>query len=370
MTQEEFDALDNNQPSAVQAASSTGSKYQPLSAIKAQGPVRLAAVGLSVVATGIFGGVTFLGADPVQVSAILQGPAQLKSGPGALPKLPQEPPAVAQLPPTRISGVQALQQTQAVADPTPPPTPVAPAELTISDAEIEAQAPVVSVDCDVAATATARAGAIIALKILAPCDAGSRVDIFQGDLQTAFTLDSDGGIDLELPALSAAATVAVVVEDHPPVSLLTEVRDMGDYNRAVLYWQGNLGLEMHAFEDAAAIYGSEAHVSQLKPRDAARALTGNGGYMTILGDADLAQANVALVYTAPAAQAATVSIEAPILAENCGQKVVAGTIFIPADDTTRTQDLMLTLPTCEAEGDYVMLGNLMAFTPSINLASN
>lgn len=352
MTQEEFDALDDTRPDTPEAVPV---KPDLLTQVKAQGPVRLGALGVMLAAAGTVGAVTLFGSDPVEVSAIEALPASTTSD--ALPAMPSEPELVANLGPALAAAVDDIEPTQATAtpDPSPAAAPVIVTEVT---------------DCTVTTEGTALAGARIGLEINAPCDAGSRADIFQGDLQIAVALDAEGQGQIDLPALSGVATVAVVVEGRAPVSLLTEVPDMASYNRAVLHWQGDMGLELHAFEGADADYGTDGHVSPQSPQTIAHVLAGTGGHLTMLGDPTLENANMALVYSAATETGVDISIEAPVLAGNCGQEVFAGTIKITPDTSPEAQDLTLTMPGCDATGEIVMLGDLISFAAQVDLAAN
>lgn len=357
MTQEEFDALDDTHP-AVAPATGGGA----LAILRSQGPVRLAALGLAVIAAGAFGATTLMGGDPVQVTQVQSIPGTATGG--ALPVLPQAPAAVAAISSAPIRRVENVEPTQAILTrdligpmPAAMPGAAAPEKILI-------------VTCDVVASALPLAGALIALDVSAPCDAGARVDVLQGDLQIAVALDTGGTARMDLPALSAAATIAVVVAGRAPVSLLARTEDIGAYTRAVLHWDGNMALELHAFEGSDADYGTPGHVSPQTPHNIARALSGNGGYITALGDASIEDAKVALVYTAPADVPLDISLEAPVTDATCGRDIFAGTIRTAPDGGTQTQDLMLTMPACDGDGGYVMLGSLTSPAPSLDLASN
>jgi len=325
----------------------------PLAAIKAQGPVRLAALGLAFVAAAGFVGAQFIGgADPVQVSQVAPVSANPVAAPrpkaNDLPTMPQPPAAVAALASPAIRSIQAVEPTLAVVS-------------------REASKPT-SATCDVRVEVAPLAGAMVALDIAAPCDPSARVDIFQGDLQIAIPLDEVGQAQVEMPTLTATSTLAVVVSGRAPVSLLTDGSDVADYDRTVLFWQGDMGLELHAFENDAD-YGMLGHVSPRMPSNIAKALSGNGGYLQMLGDPTLAEANVALVYTVPASVASDLSVEAPVLAGNCTRDVLAGTIRSFAGAAPVLQDLTFTMPDCDAVGDYVLLGDPTAAAVQIASAT-
>lgn len=349
MTQEEFDALDDTPPGGLAIApAKTGGV---LATLRNQGPVRLGAIGLMVLAAGAFGAARFLGDAPVEVSAV-----EPVSAPVALPMMPAAP-------------------KKGIALPTPVVRPIENREqVAFVPAEFEAPKffgpQVASTECTVTTSIMPLAGAIIALDIRAPCDAGTRADIFQGDLQITISLDDDGRAQINVPALSAEPTVAVAVEGRTPVSALAQVSDIDGYSRTVLHWQGDMALELHAFETRGASYGGPGHVSPANPAGIARVLSRSGGYITTLGDISLDDAHIAQVYTVPADKSVEISIEAPVTASNCTHEVTAGTIRIAPGVDTLAQDVTLTMPDCDATGDYVMLDQLTLGASQVALAAN
>ena len=378
MTQEEFDALEDDAPEQPPVSASSDKKTNTSSrssvvgtafaAVRSQSPVRLAAFGIAVLGAAIVltmmpgpddtnTRASALATEVQPVSAVLQQTAvtstqdsaqpdpsstTVTAATNSLPSLPADPDTFATLAPAPIRKIENLRPTQAA---------------------------VATPDCTVTVDAKPQAGAIVGLYIAAPCDGAARADILQGDLQIAVALDENGMAQVAMPALSAMAVIAVAVADRDPVNQITTVADMDDYARTVLYWQNDVGLELHAFEDDAD-YGTDGHIAPETPRNIARILSGNGGYLTTLGDATLDDARVALVYTAPASQAVAISIEAPVLASNCGQQIVAGTIQATPGIATITQNLTFRMPGCEAEGEYVMLGDLVAPVAQVDVASN
>lgn len=366
MTQDEFDALDDTRPGEPAAMPV---KPDLLSALKAQGPIRLSALALMLVTAGTVGAMTFLGDDPVETSAVEPMPALTEASRGLpqAPQFPDVPDAVADLAPIRaVDAVEQTQTTSGEATTTQVAAPVRAAEMS------EAEIPVATAatDCTVTVDAMALAGALIGLDVRAPCDAGARVDFFLGDLRVAETLDEMGQGQITLPALSRTSTVATVVEGRAPVSLLAEVSDIASYNRTVLHWQGDMGLELHAFEGASADYGADGHVSPLVPRTIAHALSGNGGYMTMLGDPALEGAHLALVYTAGLDVSVAVGVDVPVLARNCGQEIFADMIKVASGNPLASQELTLTMPDCDATGGIVMLGELITFAAQVDVATN
>ncbi|WP_371155738.1 hypothetical protein [Jannaschia sp. 2305UL9-9] len=281
-------------------------------------------------------------------------------------------------PDTQMAGVAAMVAT---GTPTPgtdaetvlsaPQEPIAVAALetpsirTLTDVR-ETQATTGEGPCAVSVQAMPLAAATIALEIASPCDAGARVDIIQDDLQVAIALDDAGLATVEVPSLSDTPSVAVLVEARDPVVIQSETVDFDRYHRAVLFWQDDAGLELHAFEGDAT-YGEEGHVGPSGDRTIAHALSGNGGFLTTVGDPTLDESRAAMIYTVPAGMSVDLSIEAAVTETNCEKTVYGGTIQTGPGIAAITQDVTLTMPTCEAVGDYILLGSLLR---PIAVASN
>ncbi|MGB3409424.1 MAG: hypothetical protein WBA67_18240 [Jannaschia sp.] len=234
------------------------------------------------------------------------------------------------------------------------PTPPAPKVAAVR----ETLATTATGPCMVSIEVMPLAAATVAVDINAPCDPRRRVDIIQNDLQIAVALDAEGRASLDLPALSRAPAIAVLVTDRDPVTVQTDSVDFEKYQRAVVYWQGDAAFELHAFEGDAG-YGDEGHVGPSRPRTIAHALSGNGGFMTTLGDVALSDARMAIVYTVSAETPVDLSIEAPVTAANCEQTVFGGSIRVGPNAPAITEEITMTIPSCEGIGDYVLLGDMM-----------
>ncbi|UWQ18219.1 hypothetical protein [Jannaschia sp. M317] len=269
--------------------------------------------------------------DAPATAAVRMDVAEVRITDDVLPAMPSDAMPDAELAPAPIRKLSGLRDTQAVAGEGP---------------------------CKVSVQAMPLAAATVAIDISAPCDGGARVDVLQSDLQIAVALGPDGKTTVELPALSAMPAVSVLVTDRDPVTVQTEAVDFAMYHRAILHWQGMAGLELHAFEGGGT-YGDPGHVSPETPRTIAHALSGNGGFLTSLGDDGLDNAYMALVYTVPQGLEAEISIEAPVTVANCDQTVHGGTIQTGPGAGSDTQELSMTMPACDAVGDFVLLGSLL-----------
>ncbi|MEM7641092.1 MAG: hypothetical protein AAF366_01025 [Pseudomonadota bacterium] len=213
-----------------------------------------------------------------------------------------------------------------------------------------------TVDCAVRVEAIPQAVAMIALKIEAPCDAETRVELKEGPLQVAVRTDGDGLAAIRMPALVAEPRFQIRVGTRAPVEVASIAREADRYARAILHWRGDSGLELHAFEGDAD-YGQDGHVWAEAPRTIAHALSGNGGFLTILGDPSLPDSRLAAVYTHPVDVSADISIEVPVTEANCDREIAGRTILSGPDLLLGDLDLTIMMPSCDAVGTIVVLGS-------------
>jgi hypothetical protein len=217
--------------------------------------------------------------------------------------------------------------------------------------------------CDVKMSAAPAAGAMMLVKLSAPCHGSERVTLHHNGLMFTDLVQPDGTLDVEIPALAEAALVIASFFDGSGAVAQTTVTSVPFYDRVVLQWRGDAGLQLHAREFDAE-YFSDGHVWQGAKTDAARAATGEGGFMTTLGHADAPDALLAEVYTFPtgmteAAGTVTLTVEAEIQATNCESVVEAQTLEIRDGKDLRARELTIDVPGCDTVGDFLMLKNIV-----------
>ena len=274
--------------------------------------------------------------------------------------------------PVVVSDVQEVSSTPKM----PMPMDVAataalPASLVSAPAE-KTPAPVIELpetpetsgfDCDVSLTANATAGAMIAVDLTAPCHGSERVTLHHNGLMFTEIVQPDGALSLEIPALAENALVIASFFDGAGAVAKTDVTSVPFYERVVLQWRGNAGLQLHAREFDAE-YFSDGHIWQGSENSPARAATGDGGFLTTLGSADAPDGLFAEVYTFPSgmtqeAGTVTLTVEAEIQNANCGSRIEAQTLEIRADRDLRSKELTIEVPGCETIGDFLMLKNIV-----------
>jgi hypothetical protein len=233
-----------------------------------------------------------------------------------------------------------------------------PADLAPSVAPLS-----VAPDCPTTMTATAAPAAMVDLVLLAPCAPDTRVTIHHQGMMFSVLTDPEGAARLRVPALAESAVFMADLGEADGAVAVTTVPDLGDYDRAVLQWQGLTGPEIHALEFGAA-YSDEGHVWHGAARDPGAALRGDGGFLVRLGDGQGLNPLMAEVYTYPSglgrlAGQVALSVEAPVTADNCGSRLQAQTIQVSPGAAPFAFDLDLTVPSCDAVGQYLLLHNML-----------
>ena len=216
--------------------------------------------------------------------------------------------------------------------------------------------------CEVAATARAVAAAMVNLTLSAPCLPQERVTVHHAGMLFNETTDDAGAFDITVPAMAEDATFVVAFTNGEGAVAQTTVEELADFDRVALQWKGDTGFELHAREFGAD-YGSEGHVWSGAMRDMTFAVTGQGGFITLLGDADVPDGLVAEVYTFPAkaAQSAgdvALSVETEVADNNCGLEIEAQTLQTFSGKNITSRDLTLSVPDCDATGNFLVLNSL------------
>lgn len=217
--------------------------------------------------------------------------------------------------------------------------------------------------CDIALNAEAAAGAMVRLTLNAPCHTGERVSVHHSNLKFTEVVGDDGFLDVMVPALSGNAVFAMMFPNGDGATASITVDSLAFYDRTVIHWTGQSGVELHAREFGAG-YGEEGHVWRGEARDISILIGGLGGFLTPLGNTSLAEAARAEVYTFPSLTTSQsgkifLSVEAEITEANCGRDIVVQAEKIEGGSTASSRELQLELPGCDAVGQFLVLKNLV-----------
>jgi hypothetical protein len=222
--------------------------------------------------------------------------------------------------------------------------------------------PAIATSCDITATARPIAAAMVNLTMDAPCMKKERLSVHHNGMIFSATTDDMGRVDLDVPALARQAVFILAFTNGDGAVAQTVVEELSDYDRVVLQWKGETGFQIHAREFGAE-YGSEGHVWAGAPRDMVTAVTGEGGFLTVLGAEEVSDGLMAEVYTFPRAAPRNgsiyLSVEAEVDRQNCGLEIEAQSLEVSAGGPIKSQDLSLAVPECDAVGSFLVLNNLL-----------
>ena len=201
--------------------------------------------------------------------------------------------------------------------------------------------------------------AMVALDILDPCQAEADLEISHAGFSFAARTDMMGLLTVDLPAFKIPAFVTVRSGDDDAVMAIAGLPDLADYMRVAIAWDGDLGLAFHAFA-AGADFGAPGHIWQETPGTVTDMLAGQGGFLTVLGDPHLTPSRQIQIFSIPQAQAKDLSLalDIPINPATCDRPLVAQAMQLTQSGTVDIWPITVTLPGCDAVGDFLVLQNL------------
>ncbi|MGB1235336.1 MAG: hypothetical protein ACPG5U_06370 [Planktomarina sp.] len=217
--------------------------------------------------------------------------------------------------------------------------------------------------CDVSLLAAPGAAAIIDVILSAPCSSNDRVTVHHEGMMFSILTDAQGRAQFQVPALKLNSSILVALSNGYGKSVDVTSPSIDYYDRVVLQWQGDTGLEFHAFEYGAT-YNQTGHVWAGSPQSVSVAAAGDGGFLMQLGDPAAPNPLLAEVYTFPTGITQRtgqieMSVEAEINRNNCHRDVDAQTLQFTAGKGLVIHDLILNIPDCQAIGEFLVLNNLV-----------
>ena len=240
-----------------------------------------------------------------------------------------------------------------VAPQTPVLTEVAPAPKTEAPVQAVADA------CPVSLELAASDNAMIAITLVAPCHADERVVLKHAGLTVTAKTTLTGALFADLPALEQDASVEVMFKDATSVAADVAVPELAGMQRFAVQWQQDDAFQLHAFEDGSD-FGGAGDVSAAAPHQPIAGVPAKGGFLTLLGDATTDLPMLAQVYTYPKDTKAKpeIVLEAAVTEATCGRELLGQTLQTAARAVT-VSDISLSMPDCDAVGDYLVLNNLV-----------
>ncbi|MEQ6249470.1 hypothetical protein ABMC89_11325 [Sulfitobacter sp. HNIBRBA3233] len=225
--------------------------------------------------------------------------------------------------------------------------------------------------CDITAEARPIAAAMVQLTLDAPCMASERVTVLHSGLLFNEMTDAEGQLDVAMPAMAQDAMFVFAFSNGEGAVAQADVEEFSNFERVAVQWKGNTGFELHAREFGAT-YGEDGHVWSGAMRDMSFGVTGEGGYISQLGNREIADGLVAEVYTLPTRTTLSsgdidLSVEAMVSEGNCGLEIEAQTFQTGIGSDIVSKDLTLSVPECDAAGNFLVLNNLFE---DLKVASN
>lgn len=208
-------------------------------------------------------------------------------------------------------------------------------------------------------TASAMPGAMVALDVMDPCSPDTDLTISHAGLRFGARTDKMGLLTIDLPALETPAFVTVQTADGAEAMAMAGLPDLGAYLRVAILWEGDLGLELHAFAQGAD-FGMPGHIWHENPGDLAATMQGGDGVLTDLGGPHGTKSLRAQVLTMARSRAAgtRIALDIPIKPETCGLPLAAEAVQQTETGALVGQAISVTLPGCDAVGDFLVLQNL------------
>jgi hypothetical protein len=239
-----------------------------------------------------------------------------------------------------------------------------PVEVAPLDESLQAELD----NCAVWVVATPAPGAMLDFSVYAPCDRGADVTVTHADLTIDTRIGADGQLMMMVPALAENAALTIGFADGRTQSDSTYVPDLAQHERVVLQWQGPAVMLLHAYEFGAE-YGQAGHVHAGQPRAPGQDA---GGFLTVLGDAQIEEGRRAQVYSYPRGEtlrtgSVRLEIEAPVTDDSCGQPLSANAIEMLGGVTGESRRITVDMPGCDGEGGYVVLPGIL---PDLRIALN
>ena len=202
-------------------------------------------------------------------------------------------------------------------------------------------------------------GAMVAVRLTAPCDAGARVELHHAGLTLTERVAANGQMTARLPMLDQTGTLEIRFADGRTLAATRFVPELAGLRRFAVVWSGAQAFVVHGLENGAE-FGKTGDVSPSQPGIIPTGVS-VGGWLSVLGDATVENPKLAQIYTYPLDHSADVVVELPVTSANCG-RAVNGQAISSADGLALATDLTLAMPECSAVGDVLVLNNLAQTT--------
>ncbi len=215
---------------------------------------------------------------------------------------------------------------------------------------------VAATECTPTLGLTAQSGAMLAVRISAPCHRGERIVIRHAGLNFTARVSVEGDLALELPAFESEALVTAFFRGSEVLLGSVTVADAAAIQRFAVQWAGADVFDLRISEDDRVYVGTH------EARNSA-----GGQKIRSFGDPLVDEPMFAEVYTYPADPDTKVEIvvEVAVTAQICGRSISAETI-LSSSGIVDVSTVPVSIPACDASGDILLLKNL---APAMKIAA-
>jgi len=223
--------------------------------------------------------------------------------------------------------------------------------------------PVITEQCDISMSGVEVAGALVKLSLEAPCLPNERVTFHHNGMMFTEATAADGTLDVVVPALAENSVFIASFSNGEGAVKNVTMTSLDLFDRAVVQSEFISSVGLHAFEFGAD-YNERGHIWANAAGDIADAAAGSGGFMTLLGNPAISDGAMAQVYTFPSGLVETsgdvaLNVEIEVTNANCGLEIEAQALQVNQGGQPKVQTLDLTMPDCDAVGDFLVLKNLV-----------
>ncbi len=254
-------------------------------------------------------------------------------------------------------------------------TPIAVIGGTVRFASLPSMAPSTSISdisptgasdlpvdaCNITLKASPKPAARVSLEVNARCHPNKVVTVEHANLRFRETLDANGELTVSIPAFSEFSLFSISLDGGINAMVGVYVAGLSSVDRVGISWSGRDDTFLHAFEGTNLQNG---HRWRLSPGSYRRSQMDGGGYLTLLGDPQLPNAELTQVYSRRKFQSNTFKFVSLTLETLRGDTDCGGTLSVmtarhtPEIGYSSTQN-KIRLQDCNSTTGSLVLKNLV-----------
>ncbi len=217
--------------------------------------------------------------------------------------------------------------------------------------------------CNPQISASAAPGALVWLKIQAPCHPNSRVELRHGKLIVTFKTDHIGNLATLVPVFEQNARFSIKIGASVARKLVVNVPDLAGMDRVGIQWRGAFPVTVQAVEFGTTL-SAKRYLRADQPENIARILRKNTGFLLRLGDDSVENPAMAVVYSLPRGKSAKTGVidfivSATATNASCGRAQVIQSFRSKAGRLIGASGLLYKMPACGAKTQSIVLKHVV-----------